>query len=204
MDKIVDAFYKFIDSFDNKDELIYLKEQGYNTEKYFSLIDKRRKLEQDAPFLLHEVISDINTLHEERKDFYIKKSKYFANQLAEIKKNSSTYALNEIKRNYKEIFTINKIKYGFFKARKYTKKHFSAIDLEAMFKDLVNSNVEKSNYDIIEKMIKELRREYEIEDYFFQCCLNKLNRKYGNLYPNEFINYKKNQVILLDPPNKDL
>jgi hypothetical protein len=196
IDKIVDAFYKITNN--NSSEAAFLKEHGYNPEKYFDLTDKRRKIDQDIPILLHEVITDINTLHESRKDFYISKSKYFVDQLAEIRKNSSLYAINEIKRNYKDIFTINKLKHGIFKAKKYTKQHFSKVNLNEKFDEMVNDNIEKSNYNIIEQMIEELRKEYALEVYFFQCCLNKLYKKYHTVYPREFAEYDKKFMSFIE------
>jgi hypothetical protein len=199
LDSITDVVYKIIDSFDakNKNESVFLEAQGYNSEKYFNLLDKKRMINQDVSVILHEVMTDLNTLHEDRKNFFISKSKYFVNQLAEIKKNSEIYAINEIKQRSKTIYNINRVKYGIFKARRYTKKYFSDIDLEVKLDELTAANIKKSNYDIIEQMIEELRSEYNMELYFFRCCINRLYKKYQKLYPLEFLNYNKKSEYTL-------
>jgi hypothetical protein len=205
LDHMFEFFYNIIDGFGSKDqnERIFLEEQGYDSEKYFNLLDKKQRINQDVYALLHEVIIDLNSLHEDRKTFFIIRSKYIVDQLAEIKKNSEIYAINEIKQHSKTIYKINRLKYGFFKARRYTKKYFSDIDLEAKLKELTERNIKRSNYDIIEEMIGELRNEYSIERYLFQRCVDRLYKKYGKSYPLEFLKYdKKNEPILITGKQK--
>jgi hypothetical protein len=189
IDTVGDLVYKVFDRFNalTKDEVVFLEKQGFNTQKYFDLMDKRKKLNASTPILLHEVITEIVTLHEERNDFYISRSKYIINQMSEIKKNSELYAINEIKRKRKSIYDMNKIKYGFFKARKETFKYFKDINLEEKFNELMDEKMKNSNYyDMIKDMRLNISNEYKIENLLFQCCLDKLHKEYKKLYPSEF------------------
>jgi hypothetical protein len=170
-----------------------------NSELYAALMKKKFEMRSDISIILDEVIMDIITTRENRLKFYISQIEQFRYKLQSIRTNSERYAINEIKSKRKSMRKLYKIKFGLFKSFKMTREYSLNNNIEEKYNELVDYYFNLSNYQILEKMINELRTSYEYEEYFFIMCLKRLYKKYNSKLSDIFAKNNYSRHIIQFP-----
>jgi hypothetical protein len=197
---IGDFFGEIVDKFTaNKNLSEFLKSKGMGDSKRFEkLMSKMILIRSENEMILYDVVKDILDTRVNRRSYYIYTIKRHNESLNKIRIDANKHAANEIKQKNKSVFKNNVIKYGFFKAFKYTKKYFSDVNLDKMHEELANYYLKNSNIELMEHMIESLKFEYHIEEKIFIECLTKLYKKYVKKIPEVFErnNINKNLNII--------
>jgi hypothetical protein len=175
----------------------YLAAKGMaDSKRYKKLMEKKLIIRTEDEAILLDVVTDIMNIRANRRNSYIQTIKDNQQKLKQIRITADKNASDEIEQKNKSIFKNNRIKYGFFKAFKYTKEYFANIDLDKIHEELANYYLEHSNCHLMEKMIEDLKYEYLIEEDIFIMCIGRLYKKYLKHTPRIFNKININEILL--------